>query len=725
MTNSLSSNTSTTRNSLGFFKGIALKLCMLLLAIGIVPALVIYIIFTNQQDTYYKARAKVLENLAVNVSSIIDRNLFERYGDVQAFTINSALDDPANWNNTSATNPLIEAMDEYTKCYGFYRLMMVVDTKGNLHAVNTKDAKGKSISTDFLYKQNFANEPWFQKAMKGEFLEGKNGFTGTVVQGPFVSEHVAKIYGEDGYVIAFSTPIKNPKGEVIGVWVNFATFNLIEDIISQVYARVSKGSNKSTEITLLDPKGNVLVDFDSELLKNGQYQRDFNIVGRLNLIEKKLEPAIRAAQGDTGSMTTIHFRKNIEQVAGYSPSMGAYDFPGLKWSVIARFPSAEIFADLNRVGNIILMSLVIIAFVTLGIGILSGYIFTKPIKALTTRMFALAQGEKFAKIPGLNRRDEIGAMAQAVEVFRENALKLDQLQAEAEASKEENERQRKKAMAELAQKFEASVGQVVDVVSRTALQINDFAKGMAAKAEQSNDKCTVVTTASSEVTVNIQVIASAAEELSRSVMEISQNVKNASSIASKAVDNAAKTNESVKGLSNAVNKISEVISLINDIAEQTNLLALNATIEAARAGEAGKGFAVVASEVKTLSLQTSQATENIREHIQGIQNATDEAVKAIQGIVTTINEINEIAAGVAYAVEEQGAATRDIANNVQFAANSTDQLSNNIVEVSHNTQDTGQAAEQLLGEATEMSKQASTLKREVDKFLSAISQDNK
>ncbi|WP_010302400.1 methyl-accepting chemotaxis protein [Candidatus Odyssella thessalonicensis] len=723
MTNSLSSNTSAPRSLLNFFRGIALKLCMLLLAIGIVPALVIYIIFTNQQDTYYKAQARTLEDLAVNVNSIIDRNLFQRYADVKVFAIDTALDDPANWNNTSPTNPLIDAMDQYMQCFGFYRLMMVVDTKGNVRAVNSKDAKGNTIQTTSLYKENFANEPWFKKAIKGEFLQGKNGFTGAVVQGPFVSEQVAKIYGEDGYVMAFSTPIKDPKGEVTGVWVNFATFNFIEDVISQLYDQVSKGLNKKTSITLLDPKGNVLADFDSEFLKNGQYHRDLNIVGRFNLIEEKLEPAIRAVQGQTGSMLSTHTRKKTEQVAGYAPSMGAYDFPGLKWSVVVRVFAEEAFADLNRVANIILMSLVIIAFATLGIGILSGYIFTKPIKALTDRMFSLAQGEKFARIPGLSRKDEIGAMAQAVEVFRENALKLDQLQAEAEASKEENERQRKKAMAELAQKFEASVGQVVDVVSRTALQINDFAKGMAAKAEQSNDKCTVVTTASSEVTVNIQVIASAAEELSRSVMEISQNVKNSSSIANKAVDSAAKTNESVKGLSNAVNKISEVISLINDIAEQTNLLALNATIEAARAGEAGKGFAVVASEVKTLSLQTSQATENIREHIQGIQNATDEAVKAIQGIVSTINEINEIAAGVAYAVEEQGAATRDIANNVQFAANSTDQLSNNIVEVSHNTQDTGQAAEQLLGEATEMSKQASTLKSEVDKFLSAISQD--
>jgi methyl-accepting chemotaxis protein len=144
----------------------------------------------------------------------------------------------------------------------------------------------------------------------------------------------------------------------------------------------------------------------------------------------------------------------------------------------------------------------------------------------------------------------------------------------------------------------------------------------------------------------VRDIASAADELAASVTEIDRQVSQANAIAGKAVSEAEWTNTMVRELNEAAGRIGDVVRLITDIAEQTNLLALNATIEAARAGEAGRGFAVVASEVKALAGQTAKATEDIAAQIAGMQKATTRAIEAIGAIERTIREIGEISGAI-------------------------------------------------------------------------------
>jgi methyl-accepting chemotaxis protein/CHASE3 domain sensor protein len=364
------------------------------------------------------------------------------------------------------------------------------------------------------------------------------------------------------------------------------------------------------------------------------------------------------------------------------------------------------------------------AIVALVLGLVLSFLvgrgIAKPVVAMTTAMNSLASGNFTTDIPGRGRRDEVGTMAEAVQVFKDNALEVKRLQDEQEAQKVRAEAEKKAAMEKLANDFQSSVGGIIELLSSATTELQSTAESMSATAEETNRQSTAVAAASEQASRNVQTVASAAEELSASITEISRQVSTSSDVAGRAVDQAERTNKQVEGLADAAQKIGEVINLITGIAEQTNLLALNATIEAARAGEAGKGFAVVASEVKNLATQTAKATGEISQQISGIQSATSEAVEAIKGIVKTISEISQISTSIASAVEEQGAATGEISNSVLEAAAGTREVSSNIVNVSQAAGETGSAATQVKASSGQLAKQSDDLKVAVEKFLTAV-----
>lgn len=344
----------------------------------------------------------------------------------------------------------------------------------------------------------------------------------------------------------------------------------------------------------------------------------------------------------------------------------------------------------------------------------------RPVMRMTQAMTALAGGDLSVEIPARERRDEMGAMAKAMQVFHENALAMRRLDEERAAAERAAELDKKASLQGFAHAFEESVGGIVGEVSVAAVRLNEAAQSLSATAEQSAGRTRIASIATEEVSSNMGTIAAASEELAASVSEISRQVTSSSEIASRAVDQATATDALVLGLSEAAGEIGSVVRLISDIANRTNLLALNATIEAARAGESGKGFAVVAAEVKTLATQTAKATDDIGSKVAEMQAATAEAVAAIRSIGETITEMSTISSVIAAAVGEQGTATREIACNVQRVAQGTQEVADNISSVSGASEQTGEAAESMLASAARLAEQGTLLDREVTTFLTRI-----
>lgn len=405
--------------------------------------------------------------------------------------------------------------------------------------------------------------------------------------------------------------------------------------------------------------------------------------------------------------------------------------PVSKISFVARFaPWNAVFVagaytdDLDSAFASVVMELASFAGILLALSLLTAWFVSRDIggslSALNATMGRLAKGDLNVEVPGIGRRDEIGAMAGAIQVFRQNAIDMQGLQAAQKATEARAAGERRDALMALADRFDREVRSVVEVVAAAGTDLGRAARKVTETSGQASGQAGSALGEAEQATMNVQGVAAAVEEMAASGSEISRQVTQASAIARQAAEEGRRTNVSVAGLAEAAQKVGDVVKLIQDIAGQTNLLALNATIEAARAGDAGKGFAVVAGEVKSLANQTAKATDDIRAQIAAIQAETGSALQAIQGISQTVQGVEEIAASISAAVEEQSAAMQEISANVQHAAGRTQQVARDLQGVTGGLNVNGSAAHDMLGATERLGEQAQRLRQEVDQFMGSI-----
>jgi len=492
----------------------------------------------------------------------------------------------------------------------------------------------------------------------------------------------------------------------------------LKKAVDNLAARLKSANHYSDEMLKISKSGENRTRIEKLKARAGEYEKGAEQIAAVRSealaatddaakTAKLNEEAVRIAREVTGPVVAeleplanqiAEFaRHNVEERA----AEGAREMAAAEWESLA-----------IGIGTILLL---------IGSSIFSFFTIARPMRALSVSMDELAGGNFAVVLPGLGRKDELGAVADAVEKFKVVSERKARDEAEARIRQDQIAAQQRKAeMVKLANSFETAVGEIVETVSSASTELEASAGTLTATAERAQDVTIKVASASEEASTNVQSVASATEEMASSINEISRQVQESARMANEAVDQARITNDRVSELSKAATRIGDVVELINTIAGQTNLLALNATIEAARAGEAGRGFAVVASEVKALAEQTAKATGEIGQQITGIQAATQESVGAIKEISGTIEKLSEIASTIAAAVEEQGAATQEISRNVQQAARGTQQVSSNITDVQRGASETGSASSQVLSAAQSLSGDSNRLKLEVGKFLDSV-----
>jgi methyl-accepting chemotaxis protein len=388
-------------------------------------------------------------------------------------------------------------------------------------------------------------------------------------------------------------------------------------------------------------------------------------------------------------------------------------------ATVIALPKAAWYAAQNAAVLKVLVVAGLVLLVALPVALLMSRRIAQPIEGMTRAMGEIATGKLDTAIPGAGRRDEIGAMAEALAVFQQQAQDKQRLEAETEAARRIRER-RNGAVQRYTEEFGISVGGVMQRFSEAAAAMEAAAGNMSRAAAMTQDQVAGAATGSAETSENLSAVAAAVEELSATVGEISRQIAGATAVAADAVREARESDERMRALTGSADRIGDVLNLISDVASRTNLLALNATIEAARAGEAGKGFAVVASEVKALAAQTARATEDIGAQITAMRQAAGQAAEAMRGIAGTIARVDESTSAIAAAVEQQSASTREITGRLQSVANATSAVNHAMQSVSETAQQAGQTSGQVQDAAEQVQGQATRLRAEVDGFLANL-----
>lgn len=431
-----------------------------------------------------------------------------------------------------------------------------------------------------------------------------------------------------------------------------------------------------------------------------------------------LDAYVRDFKAFSGNATTLQseIAKLSEIFAAMQPHRKAVDEAAIKGKSAAE---ARLQETRQSTQLAMLIGGIVIAAGLLALSVMIVRGLTAPIGRMMTAMTRLAEGDTRSALDNLTGNREINGMIAAVEVFRQNAIARERLEAEQKAEQEAHER-RAALIDTLIGDFDAQVADALGVVSGTARDMQSMANSMSEIAAATSSQSKSVAQAAEEASVNVQMVASASEELSTSVHEITRQVHESNTVAEKAVEQTDQATIEVRSLVEASERIGEIVGIINDIAGQTNLLALNATIEAARAGEAGKGFAVVASEVKTLATQTAKATEEIAGQIGAIQNATGSAVTQIDGIGGVVRRVNDIAVAISATVEQQGASTMEISRNVQEAAGGIQDVTESITTVSREAERTDSTSAEVLDATNRLTRQADLLGDQVKRFLEQV-----
>lgn len=660
--------------------GLTSKLVSLLLIFALVPMALVGIgIMLNFGNIKDQAGVR-FKDAAVTIADKIDRNLFERYGDVQAFGLNRVVHNEGYWYQPGDNNPIVKAMNQLVSTYGIYYLTILVDTNGKVIAINSKDTSGKSINTSSLYNKNYSNTDWFRKVASGQFTTsmahsaaGNTSATGTFIEDLHIDADVKSAYpGDNALTLAYSAPVyKN--GKVIAYWSNRTRFSLVEEIFQQAYQELNIAGYPNAELTLLDSEGRIIVDYDPGRQGTTNITHDLaNVIMKFNLAQKGVAAAQHAVAGKTGFEYAFHARKKITQAAGYTHLKGALGYPGMNWGVLVRVPEDEAAPWLLSIQREMVLEFMLFAAIAIFIGIYMGRKVIARILPVVDVAKKAAEGDLRERLQ-VNSSDEIGQMSQAF-------------------------------------------NQMLDQLNEMVAEVKYASINMATGAEQIADGNASLSQRTEEQATSLEETASAMEEMTGTVKQNADSANQARNVAEDNRQRAAvgadvvqRTVTAMDEINDSSTRISDIIGTIDGIAFQTNLLALNAAVEAARAGEQGRGFAVVASEVRSLAQRSSEAAKEIKGLIEDsvgkVKTGTqlvDESGKTLEQIIAGTQKVADIVSEIAAASQEQ--------------ASGIDQVNGAITNMDTMTQSNAALVEEAAASSRSMQDQANTLNSMMEFF---------
>ncbi|MEC4674936.1 MAG: methyl-accepting chemotaxis protein [Nitrospirota bacterium] len=679
------------------------KMVCLLLVFSVVPTAGMAYMAFSATDIIEESAGKRLQSQSAAIADKIDRNLFERYGDVQAFGVNEVVQRVSNWGDRSETNAITMAMNKYVATYGIYYLTIMVDTAGNLVAVNSLDAEGRPIASQQLFERNYRDAAWFKAAQTQQFTtkmvftsHGNDQSTGTFIEDVHVDPFVRMAYqNDDALTLGFTAPVYSETGQVIGYWSNRAKFSLVEEIIQSAYLDLKDSGSSRAEITILNGNGQVIIDYDPAKTGSEAIQHDLqNVLFKLNLVGKGVQVAKEVVAGQDGFQVSENVGKQIWQMAGYTHLRGVLGYPGMNWSVLVRVPVDQALAAAYSFQKNGWMAALVCLGVLIPFGILVGRRAVRQINPIVKVAQRASQGDLRDRVPANSSQDELGQMGHAFNQFLDNlSLKIGQT-------------------AEMAQ----SVATAAEELSVNGTQVGQASRDQSQQSTHVASAVEEMSATANEMTKNAQVMATTAKELSETARMGGEVVSN-SIKGMEAVGNTMHVSaERIQVLGQRSQEIGKINRVIEDIADQTKLLALNAAIEAARAGEQGRGFAVVADEVRKLAERTGKATKEIAGVIETVQVGTKDAVASMEtgtrevqeemklvneaglrlgDIVSGVQKVTQMVQQLAGSIDEQSSATEQIAGGMQSVAGLSQQNEGSVSQVVEATSDLSRMATQL------------------------------
>ena len=636
------------------------KVALAIVVTGLVPASIIGVLAIRTASQMTASVTASYEQDAKHLADKIDRNLFERYGDVQAFGVNDAVKNRQSWYAVgSESNRIANAANHYASLHGFYVLSFMVDLDGKVVAVNDQDPAGKPADTKFLYEKNFKDAEWFKESLAGHFLKSAT-LDGTFVQSVQADEDVKKIYGGDGLVLGFSAPVKDAEGRPVGVWHNCANFSLVEEIVASTYGGLKNAGLPAAAITVVDAAGRVIVDYNPSA--NGGQEtivHDPNVLLKANLAGPGFEPAWRVKNVRSGSGIYPAGGPGAEKkktmiACGFAACEGELGFPGLQWRVLVKVPKADALAAQNTQLDhiLVVMALSMVGLIFMGVWL--GRFISRPL------------------VHGIQTMRKVGAQ----------------------------------------------VAESADLMSTTSQTVAEAASSQAAALEETSaslEEISSMTQRNAQNAVNGKNLSRQTTDAANGGLEkLAEMGRTLTSIKGAVAD----MESAVKAMQGSSQAIAKIIKTIDEIAFQTNLLALNAAVEAARAGEAGAGFAVVADEVRALAERSAQAARDTSDKIESAikrseigRAASAQVAKNLTAVEENARNLEQVFNGIVTQIKLLDSAISEISAASQEQTGGISEVNLAVGRMDRVMQNNAASAEENAGVAASLKEQTGTLQR--------------